>query len=312
VRLAAFKRPRPRWSSRALHRQRGVLSALLEEGDVVVSDKLNHASIIDGIRLTKADRILYEHCDLDDAERPDAGAGQGIPAHPPGDDGVFSMDGDIAPFPAGGARRASWAAVMVDDAHATGVLGDHGGGAPTTSASMAGWRSTSAPSPRRRVWADTSRSQTVRDHLIQKARPFLFSSSHPPAVALSCVAAIDVLESEPELMERLWENTTLQGGLAGLGFDIGASQTPITPVMCGDAAIATQLSDCSGAGVFARRSASRPSARQGQDPHHRDRHPHHGELDRPRSLCGCRASSRLVGGERQREVGAASAGRRSH
>jgi len=87
-------------------------------------------------------------------------------------------------------------------------------------------------------------SQTVRDHLIQKARPFLFSSSHPPAVALSCIAAIDVLESEPELIERLWENTRhFKQGLSELGFDTGASQTPITPVMCGEAPIATQLSD---------------------------------------------------------------------
>ena len=140
----------------------------------------------------------------------------------------------------------------------------------------------------------------MRDHLIQKARPFLFSSSHPPAVALSCVAAIDVLESEPELMERLWENThRFKEGLAGLGFDIGASETPITPVMCGDAAIATQLSDLLlERGVFAQAIGfptvplGRARIRTIVTATHT-----HGELDpRPRSLCGCRAPSGLVGG----------------
>jgi glycine C-acetyltransferase len=131
ARIAAFKRTEAALVFQSGYAVNvGVLSALLEEGDVVVSDKLNHASIIDGIRLTKADRILYEHCDLDDAERALAEAqAKGYRRILLVTDGVFSMDGDIAPLP-GLVERAEHhgAAVMVDDAHATGVLGDHGRG----------------------------------------------------------------------------------------------------------------------------------------------------------------------------------------
>ena len=135
---------------------------------------------------------------------------------------------------------------MVDDAHATGVLGDHGRGS-TDHFGLHGRVALNIGTLSKAVGVVggyVAASQTVRDYLIQRARPFLFSSSHPPAVALSCIAAIDVLESEPELMERLWENTRrFKQGLSELGFDTGASQTPITPVMCGEAPIATQLSD---------------------------------------------------------------------
>jgi glycine C-acetyltransferase len=258
ARLAAFKRTEAALSFQSGYTVNvGVLSAMLEEGDVVISDKLNHASIVDGIRLTKADRILYEHCDLDDAERALAQA----KSHEYRrtllvTDGVFSMDGDIAPLP-GLVERAEHygAVVMVDDAHATGVLGDHGRGT-TDHFGLHGRVALNIGTLSKAigvVGGYVAASQAVRDHLIHRARPFLFSSSHPPAVVLACMAAIDVLETEPELMARLWENTRhFKQGLLDLGFDTGRSETPITPVMCGEAQTAMRLSDILlESGVFA-------------------------------------------------------------
>jgi glycine C-acetyltransferase len=226
----------------------GVLGAMLEEGDVVVSDKLNHASIIDGIRLTKADRILYEHVDVDDAERAlkrarDKGYRRILLVT----DGVFSMDGDIAPLPQLVERAEQYgAAVMVDDAHASGVLGRNGRGT-TDHFDLHGRVALNIGTLSKAVGVVggyIASTQAVRDYLIHKARPFLFSSSHPPAVVAACIAAVDVLEQEPELIEQLWENTRyFKESLRELGFDLGRSETPITPVMCGEAPTAMQLSD---------------------------------------------------------------------
>jgi glycine C-acetyltransferase len=226
----------------------GVLSAMLEEGDVVVSDKLNHASIIDGIRLTKADRLLYEHTDVDDAERAlkqarDKGYRRILLVT----DGVFSMDGDIAPLPALVERAEQYgAAVMVDDAHASGVLGSNGRGT-TDHFGLHGRVALNIGTLSKAVGVVggyIASTQIVRDFLIHKGRPFLFSSSHPPAVVAACIAAVDVLEQEPELIDRLWENTRYyKEKLRELGFDLGRSETPITPVMCGEAGVAMQLSD---------------------------------------------------------------------
>ena len=226
----------------------GVIGSMLDAGDCVVSDKLNHASIIDGIRLTKASRELYEHADVDDAERAlkaarDNGARRVLLVT----DGVFSMDGDIAPLPELVERAEKYdAAVMVDDAHATGVLGRNGRGT-TDHFDLHGRVALNIGTLSKAVGVVggyVAASQTVRDHLIHKARPFLFSSSHPPAVVTACIAAIDVLESEPELIEQLWANTDhFKNGLRQLGFDIGESRTPITPVMCGEAPQAMALSD---------------------------------------------------------------------
>ncbi|MFN2451536.1 MAG: glycine C-acetyltransferase [Candidatus Dormibacteria bacterium] len=235
----------------------GVLSALLEAGDVVVSDKLNHASIIDGIRLTKADRLLYEHVDLDDAERVLRQArAKGYRRVLLVTDGVFSMDGDIAPL-RGLVELAERydAAVMVDDAHATGVLGRNGRGS-TDHFGLHGRVALNIGTLSKAVGVVggyVAASQVVRDHLIHKARPFLFSSSHPPSVAASCIAALDVLEREPQLIDQLWANTAhFKKGLRELGFDIGDSETPITPVLCGEAESATALSDAlTERGVFA-------------------------------------------------------------
>ncbi len=248
-RLAAFKKtPAALTFQSGYAVNLGVLSAMLEDGDVVISDKLNHASIIDGIRLTKADRILYEHVDLDDAERAlkqarDKGYRRVLLVT----DGVFSMDGDIAPL-AGLVERAEHygAAVMVDDAHASGVLGSNGRGT-TDHFGLHGRVALNIGTLSKAVGVlggYIASTQAVRDYLIHKGRPFLFSSSHPPAVVAACIAAVDVLESEPELIERLWENTRyFKAKLHELGFDTGRSETPITPVMCGEAPVAMQLSD---------------------------------------------------------------------
>ncbi|MDQ2960808.1 MAG: glycine C-acetyltransferase [Candidatus Dormibacteraeota bacterium] len=248
-RLAAFKNTEAALSFQSGYTVNiGVIGSMLEKGDCVVSDKLNHASIIDGIRLTRADRILYEHTDVEDAERAlkearDKGYRRVVLVT----DGVFSMDGDIAPLPGlvECAERYE-AAVMVDDAHGTGVLGTNGRGT-TDHFSLHGRVALNIGTLSKAVGVVggyVAASQTVRDHLIHKARPFLFSSSHPPAVVMACVAAIDVLEQEPELIERLWANSAhFKRGLTDLGFDTGRSQTPITPVMCGEAPAAMALSD---------------------------------------------------------------------
>ncbi len=226
----------------------GVLQAMLEEGDVVISDKLNHASIIDGIRLTKADRILYEHTDVDDAERALSQAkAKGYRRILLVTDGVFSMDGDIAPLPRLVERAEHYnAAVMVDDAHASGVLGANGRGT-TDHFGLHGRVALNIGTLSKALGAlggYIASTQAVRDYLIHKGRPFLFSSSHPPAVVAACIAAVDVLEQEPELIDRLWDNTRyFKQKLRELGFDLGRSETPITPVMCGEAPIAMQLSD---------------------------------------------------------------------
>jgi glycine C-acetyltransferase len=248
-RLAAFKRTEAALTFQSGYTVNvGVLGSMLEEGDCVVSDRLNHASIIDGIRLTRADRILYEHIDVDDAERALNQARQkGYRRILLVTDGVFSMDGDIAPLPALVERaEAVGASIMVDDAHASGVLGSNGRGT-TDHFGLHGRIALNIGTLSKAlgvVGGYVAASQVVRDHLVHKARPFLFSSSHPGSVAASCIAAVDVLEQEPELIDRLWENTRhFKDGLRGLGFDIGTSETPITPVMCGEAPSAMALSD---------------------------------------------------------------------
>ncbi len=224
----------------------GVIPILAPEGAVIVSDALNHASIIDGIRLTKAERKIFPHADIDalretlrEVRNADGGADQTVLVIT---DGVFSMDGDIARLPEiVEAAEEAGAIVMVDDAHASGVLGRNGRGT-VDHFDLHGRVQVQVGRSQRRsaCWAATSRDRqpcaTVLEH---RARPFLFSTSHPPAVVAACLAAIDVLESEPELIERLWENARhFKAGLEGLGFDTGHSETPITPVIVGASALA--------------------------------------------------------------------------
>jgi glycine C-acetyltransferase len=224
----------------------GVLQVLIKEGDVIISDELNHASIIDGIRLSKAERSIFKHRDLDDLERHllkhrDKRVKLVVT------DGVFSMDGDIAPL-AGIVERAEahGALVMVDDAHASGVLGQNGRGT-VNHFGLDGRVDLQIGTLSKAIGVlggYVACAQSVREFLIYRARPFLFSTSHPPGVAAACIAAIDVLLEEPQRIERLWKNTgRFKQGLKRLGFETGPSETPLTPVVVGTGAVANQLSD---------------------------------------------------------------------
>jgi len=232
----------------------GVIPTITGEHDLIVSDALNHASIIDGMRLSRAPRKVYPHRDvaalrgiLAEARR------EGGPGGAPHrlilvvTDGVFSMDGDIAPLPAiVDAAEEFGAAVFVDDAHASGVLGRNGRGT-VDHFGLHGRVAIQVGTLSKAIGVlggYVAGSRALRDILIQRARPFLFSTSQPPAVAGACREAIRVLEDEPELIERLWANTRrFKSELGRLGFDTGASETPITPVMMGDAATAGRFSD---------------------------------------------------------------------
>ncbi|GGH81957.1 glycine C-acetyltransferase [Pullulanibacillus pueri] len=224
----------------------GVLSAILSDQDVVISDELNHASIIDGIRLTKAGRKIYKHADMDSLEAALKEA-EGYRTKLIVTDGVFSMDGDIAPLPEIVALAEQYdAMVMVDDAHASGVLGKNGRGT-VNHFGLDGRVHIQVGTLSKAIGVlggYVASTNTLRDYLIHKGRPFLFSTSHPPAVTAACSAAIDVLLEEPELIEKLWDNRAFfKKGLEELGFNTGHSETPITPVVVGDEAKTHQLSD---------------------------------------------------------------------
>ena len=232
----------------------GVIPAITGEADLIVSDSLNHASIIDGMRLSKAPRVIYPHTDVAAlraalAEARRTGRADGAGAHRlilVVTDGVFSMDGDIAPLPAIVAAAEEFgAAVMVDDAHASGVLGAAGRGT-VDHFGLHGRVAIQVGTLSKAVGVlggYVAGSQDLHDLLVQRARPFLFSTSAPPAVAAACLEAIHVLEDEPELHERLWANTRrFKAELKRLGFDTGVSETPITPVMIGDSALAGRFS----------------------------------------------------------------------
>jgi len=233
----------------------GVIPTITTAQDLIVSDALNHASIIDAMRLSKAPRMIYPHGDvgalgaiLDEAVaqgRPDGSGPYRLILVVT--DGVFSMDGDVAPLPGivEAAERVG-AAVMVDDAHASGVLGRDGRGS-VDHFGLHGRVAIQVGTLSKAVGVlggYVAGSQELRDILIQRARPFLFSTSHPPAVAAACRAAIQVMQDEPELHEQLWVNTRrFKSELARLGFDVGRSETPITPVMMGDPTTAGRFSD---------------------------------------------------------------------
>lgn len=224
----------------------GVLSSILSEKDVVISDALNHASIIDGIRLTKASRRIYRHIDLEDLEKA-LKETQTARTRLVVTDGVFSMDGDVAPLPEIVELCEKYdALVMVDDAHASGVMGRNGRGT-VDHFDLNGRVHIQVGTLSKAVGVlggYVAGPFVLRDYLIHRARPFLFSTSHPPAVTAACSAAIDVLLDEPQLVDRLWENTRFfKEGLVRLGFDTGKSETPITPVMVGEDALAMKFSD---------------------------------------------------------------------
>ena len=232
----------------------GVIPTITGETDLIVSDELNHASIIDGMRLSKAPRKVFPHADVaalrdvlreaTEAGRPGGGPYRLILVVT---DGVFSMDGDIAPLPGiVDAAEEFGAAVMVDDAHASGVLGRNGRGS-VDHFGLHGRVAIQVGTLSKAVGVlggYVAGSRDLRDILIQRSRPFLFSTSHPPAVAAACREAIRVMEEEPELFERLWANTRrFKAELARLGFDIGRSETPITPVILGDSETTIRFSE---------------------------------------------------------------------
>jgi glycine C-acetyltransferase len=233
----------------------GTVAAILGRDDVIVSDELNHASIIDGARLSRATIKVFPHRD--------AAAARAILAEvPPGTrtlvitDGVFSMDGDVGALPELCAVADEFGAIMmVDDAHASGVFGRNGRGT-VDHFGVHGQVHVQVGTLSKALGAlggYVAGSSSLIEFLRHRARPFLFSTSHPPSVAATCIAALDVLEQQPGLIEELWTNARFfKAGLAGLGFDTGTSESPITPVIAGDGELAMRLSDrLFEAGVFA-------------------------------------------------------------
>lgn len=233
----------------------GVLSSMLSDQDVVISDELNHASIIDGIRLTKAARKIYKHVNMESLEGKLKESTE-YRTRLVVTDGVFSMDGNIAPLTEIVELAEKYdALIMVDDAHASGVLGENGRGT-VNHFGLDGRVHIQVGTLSKAIGVlggYVATSQTLKEYLIHKGRPFLFSTSHPPAVTAACDAAIDVLLEEPELIQKLWDNTKFfKDGLKELGFNTGISETPVTPVMIGDDALTHKFSDeLFNEGVFA-------------------------------------------------------------
>lgn len=224
---------------------RGAIQALMQEGDVIISDELNHGSIIDGARLTKAERKIYPHLNMQGLEKilqESSGFGKRLIVT----DGVFSMDGDIAPLPEIVELAQKYGAiVMVDDAHGDGVLGkdgrgivDHFGLYGKVDIDM-GTMSKAFGC----MGGYVAGSQEMKEYLVTSARSFIFTTAHPPAIIAACSEAIRMVQDEPVHMARLWEGSKkIKFGLQALGFNIGRSQTPITPVIVGESSIAVQFS----------------------------------------------------------------------
>jgi glycine C-acetyltransferase len=224
----------------------GTVAAVLTKDDFVISDELNHASIIDGSRLSRATIKVFPHRD--------AAAAREVVRDLPKDarkllitDGVFSMDGDVGALPAlTEIAEEHGCIMMVDDAHASGVFGKNGRGT-IDHFGLHGRVDIQVGTLSKAIGAlggYVAGSRNLIEFLYHRGRPFLFSTSHPPSVVATCLAALDVLVEEPELIDRLWANTAFfKEGLRSLGFNTGTSESPITPVIAGDAARAMKLSD---------------------------------------------------------------------
>ena len=224
----------------------GILTALVDEGDVIYSDEFNHASIIDGCRMSKAETVVYPHKDMNALERLLKGS-EHYAHRLIVTDGIFSMEGDIAPLPdLVGVAKKYGCTLMVDDAHATGVLGTQGGGTGehfdlwdeidiamgTLGKALGGFG------------AFVAGTHTLREFLINKARPLIFTTGLPPAVIASGIAALELLEDAPELRVALWENVRFfKKGVDELGFNTGGSETQIIPIVVGDASLAMQMGE---------------------------------------------------------------------
>jgi len=225
----------------------GTVSSILGKGDLIISDELNHASIIDGCRLSRAEIRVFPHKDLNRLEEilkeTTSFPGRKLLIT----DGVFSMDGDIAPLHALVELGERYGAIlMVDDAHSSGVLGKDGRGT-VDHFNLHGRVDIQVGTLSKAIGSlggYVCGSRKLIDFLYHRARPFLFSTSHPPAVAASCLEAFRVLQEEPEWIERLWENTRFfKAGLDRLGFNTGHSETPITPIIVGKGDLAMRFSD---------------------------------------------------------------------
>lgn len=248
ARLAAFK-----GVAAAISFQSGftanlaVIPALTDRGDVVISDELNHASIVDGVRLSRAARLIYRHADVASLrdrleEAADSEARRILVIT----DGVFSMDGDLAPLPGIVEVAEEFGAlVMVDDAHGEGVLG-HGGRGIVDHFDLHGRVDIEVGTMSKAfgaVGGYIAGDAAVVEWLQQRGRPFLFSSAVTPPDVAACIAAIDVLEESTELVDRLWDNAArFKAAMSAAGFDLGESETPITPVMLGDVKLAREFS----------------------------------------------------------------------
>jgi glycine C-acetyltransferase len=228
----------------------GLIPQLAGKGDIIISDELNHGSIIDGVRLSHAERGVYKHTDTDDLQRVLDDAEKHDPAYRRIliiTDGVFSMDGDVAPLDRIAKLGAEHGAmVYVDDAHGEGVLGEGGRGIVShfklgrdkVHVEMGTFSKAFGV-----VGGHVSGSRDLVNFAYNKSRTWLLSGSHPPGVAAACIAAVDILETEPQHVQNLWKNTEyFKKAMKDLGFDIGKSTTPITPVIVGESGAAKRLS----------------------------------------------------------------------
>jgi glycine C-acetyltransferase len=251
-RLARFKKaPASLTYQTGFMANEGLVPQLCGKGDLFVSDELNHGSIIDGVRLTHADRAIYKHKDVEDLARVMDEAEKHQPPYKHIwilTDGVFSMDGDLAPL-AGIAKIAAehGAGVYVDDAHGEGVLGEGGRGIVShfklnrdqVHVEMGTFSKAFGV-----IGGHVTGGEDLRNFAYNKSRSWLLSGGVPPGVAASCIAAIDVLETEPTHVKRVWENREyFLKAMRDLGFDTGNSETPIVPVMCGDSKTAKELAN---------------------------------------------------------------------
>jgi len=246
-RLAAFKHSEAGLVySTGFAANAGLIPQLAGEGDLIISDELNHGSIIDGVRLSRAEKTIYKHCNADDLERVLKETRGKYRRTLVISDGVFSMDGDIAPFDKIVKLASEFGAITyVDDAHGDGVLGEKGRGIAAhfqiegkIDVEMGTFSKAFGV-----VGGYVSGSEDLRRFAFNKSRTWLLSASHPPPVTAACIAAIEVLENEPEHLENLWKNTRyFKKELKRMGFDIGNSETPITPVIVGESSVAQDVS----------------------------------------------------------------------
>ena len=227
----------------------GLIPQLVDQGDAIISDELNHGSIIDGVRLTKATRFVYKHNNVTDLERVLVETEKENPRRMLIiTDGVFSMDGDIAPLDGiVKAAKPYGAMIYVDDAHGEAVLGKGGRGIVShfnLTHKDVHFEMGTFSKAFGVMGGHVSGSRDMVNYALNKSRSWLLSASHPPATAAACIAAIDILETEEKHVKTLWENREyFVKGLQKMGFDTGRSQTPIIPAMCGESSKAVALSD---------------------------------------------------------------------